>query len=322
MGEMEQALSPEQTPRDIIVIGASSGGIEALKVLVETLPADLPAAVFFVIHIPAEHPSFLPQILSTPYRTVAHGEDGAPIERGKTYIAPPNRHLLLERGHMHLSGGPRENRHRPSINALFRSAALAYGPRVIGVVLTGCLDDGTLGLWEVKHRGGIAIVQDPEEARYPQMPQNAIANVQIDYIVKLGEMPPLLTALAGLPVSSAAGGNGTGANVDMEPDHPALTCPECRGPLEEQQSGPIREFRCRVGHLYSPSALLEAHADTLERTLWAGVVALEEGADISRELQPRLSDRAEQLQREEKVKRQMAARLREIIHQLIQETAP
>src|SRR5688500_13070138 len=157
--------------RDILVIGASSGGLEVLKGLLGGLPAGLPASVFVVLHMAAHHPSRLPELLSRVCPLpVAHAVDGEPIVPGRVYVAPPDNHLLLMPDQVRLTNGPKENRARPAVDALFRSAAQAFGPRVVGVVLTGQLDDGTAGLWAIKDRGGLAAVQDPEEASAPSMP--------------------------------------------------------------------------------------------------------------------------------------------------------
>lgn len=184
--------------RDIIVIGASAGGVQALYKLVSALPPDLPAAVFIVLHIPAHAPSRLPEILSRDsHLTVAHAVDGERIKHGKIYVAPPDRHLLIEDSHVKLVHGPKENRHRPSIDTLFRSAARWAGSRVIGTVLTGARDDGTAGMRAIKQRGGIAIVQDPHEARFPSMPLSVLQGVRVDYSVPLDEIPPLLDSSPG-----------------------------------------------------------------------------------------------------------------------------
>lgn len=181
---------------DIIVIGASAGGVEALVTLVGSLPADLPAAVFIVLHIPAQGSSVLPHILSRSGRHVAlHPKDGDVIERGKMYVAPPDHHLLLNHDTIRIVRGPKENRHRPAIDPLFRSAATIYKQRVIGVVLTGSLDDGTAGLLAIKQSGGLAIVQDPEDALYPSMPLHAMNTVNVDYVLPVREIGPLLVRL-------------------------------------------------------------------------------------------------------------------------------
>ena len=263
----------------IIVIGASAGGIEALRALVAGLPADLPAAIFVVLHI-GNHPSILPQILtrSGPIPAV-HPQSGEPIASGKIYVAPPDRHLLIEPGRICVSQGPKENRSRPAVNPLFRSAATAYGSRVTGVILTGALDDGTAGLAEIKRRGGIAVVQDPKTAHCPSMPGSAVAHVDVDHIVPLSEIPGLLSTLA-----STARRETEEKPMLEEPlkkNFSGLTCPECRGPLTEERQGRVVEYRCRVGHAYGPLALVEEHREAVERTLWSTLVALEEAADIA-----------------------------------------
>ena len=182
---------------DIIVVGSSAGGVEALIKLVSQLPASLPASIFIVLHIPAHGPSLLPDILSRscPLQ-VSHPVDGEEVKYGCIYVASPDHHLLVEHGYVRVVRGPRENRHRPAIDPLFRSAARTYGPRVVGVILTGALDDGTAGLLAIKRRGGIAIVQDPRDALYPSMPLSALAHVKVDYNVPLSEIGAWLIRLA------------------------------------------------------------------------------------------------------------------------------
>ena len=182
---------------DIIVVGASAGGVEALQTLVRGLPADVPAAMFVVLHMSADAPSMLPQILNRAGPLpVAAAVDNEPIAPGRVYVAVPDHHLLIERGRVCLVRGPKENRSRPAVDPLFRSAARAYGSRVIGVVLTGALDDGTSGLQAVKGRGGLAVVQDPAEALYTGMPRSAMEHVAVDYCMPLAEIPALLARLA------------------------------------------------------------------------------------------------------------------------------
>ena len=187
---------PNET-HDIVVIGTSAGGVEALTQLAERLPKNLPASIFAVLHTAPESPFRLPEILSKrgPLKTVV-AHDGQVIERSVIYLAAPDHHLLLEKGHVRVVRGPKENRFRPAIDPLFRSAALVYATRVVGVVLTGNLDDGAAGLCEVKRRGGLAVVQDPDEAQFPSMPESAMKYVIPDHIVRLAEMGPLLGRLA------------------------------------------------------------------------------------------------------------------------------
>lgn len=180
----------------LIVIGASAGGVDALKTLFSALPADLSAAICVVLHLNPLSTSMLPEILQrlTPF-PVRHPNSGERLQAGVVYVAPPNRHLVVEDGTVQLTTAPRENRHRPAVDPLFRSAALFYGPRTIGVILSGSLDDGTAGLWEIKNRGGIAVVQDPVEALHPGMPRSAVLNVAVDHVVPLSQMGELLASL-------------------------------------------------------------------------------------------------------------------------------
>jgi two-component system chemotaxis response regulator CheB len=183
-------------PRDVVVIGCSAGGVQALKKIVRQFPANLAAAVFIVVHIPAQTRSWLPEILNMEGVLVArHAQDGEGIVAGRIYVAPPDRHLVLGANHVHLNRGPKEQYSRPCINVTFRSAASCCGDRAIGVVLTGELDDGAAGLWELKRRGGIAIVQNPEEAASPSMPLRAVREVETDYILRIGEIGRMLTVL-------------------------------------------------------------------------------------------------------------------------------
>ena len=272
---------------DIIVIGGSAGGVQALQVLTAALPLDLQASLFVTLHIGNgdDGMSHLAEILNRVTRVTAKfPPDGETIERGKIYIAPPDHHLLVAEGHIHLSHGPKENHHRPAINPLFRSAATAYGSRVIGVVLTGMLDDGTAGLAEIKRRGGVAVVQDPSDAMFPSMPANAIRYVEADHVVPLKEIAPLLARLAVTRRVAVV------REEPMETTKTAITCPECRGPLWQEKQGEIVEFRCRVGHTYSPLSLAQEHDETLERTLWSTMVTLEEAADIDDCLVPELGE--------------------------------
>ena len=288
---------------DIIVIGASAGGVEALTKLVSTLPADLPAAVFVVLHIPAQSPSLLPNILSRSGTLKAIGpEDGDAIQYGTIYVAPPDQHLLIERNRVRVVRGPKENRHRPAIDPLFRSAALAHGPRAVGVILTGSLDDGTAGLLAIKQCSGIAIVQDPDEALYPSMPLSALAHVKVDYTLPISEIGSLLTRLANeqvpeegsypmsedmereiklaemdtdLETISSNGRNGTPS---------VYSCPDCGGVLWEVHDGELLRFRCRVGHAFSVESVLAAQSEQLEEALWTALKTLEENASLSRRM--------------------------------------
>lgn len=295
-------------------MGASAGGVEALRALVSGLPAEFPAALFVVLHLPAWGHSALPAILSHSGPLPAeYPQDGSPIQNGRIYVGPPDRHLLIEKGCIRLGTGPKENRHRPAVNTLFRSAAQAYGSRVVGVILTGALDDGTAGLWEIKRRGGVGVIQEPLDALFPGMPQSALDNVEVDYSVPLHAMAKLFTELA----SGSLQVKKVQAELSIETKQSHITCPECRGPITECGDEKFSEFRCRVGHSYSPQSFLAAHAETRERTLWAAVVALEEAAELARYLAPRMPPAIRaQFEREADENERAAARTRELIAML------
>ena len=270
------------------------------------LPADLPAAVFVVLHIPPNAASMLPQLLARAGRLPAtHAEDGAEIVPGHIYVAPPDQHLLLRRGFVRVTRGPRENRNRPALDPLFRTAAIAYGPRVVGVVLTGTLDDGTAGLFAIKRRGGIAVAQDPEDALFDGMPRSALANVPVDYCLPLVEIPAALTRLAHEPVVHVQDGDQPmpdkllyGAEMaeldraaledDQRPGDPSpFSCPDCGGVLWETHDGRLTSYRCRVGHAFSAETLLASQAETYEAALWSALRALEEKASLARRMTTR-----------------------------------
>ena len=301
--------------RDLVVIGASAGGVEALKQIMAGLPRDFPAAVCVVLHLNASSISLLPEILSRPGPLPAqHPTDGSPIRMGHIYVAPPDQHMLINDGHIQLSAGPKENRSRPAVNPLFRSAALAYGPRVIGVVLSGALDDGTAGLWEIKQRGGTTLVQDPKDARFPDMPRSALEQVPIDYVMPLRGIASLLTDLVGQPILIQT------TEEDMKAfHHTNLTCPECRGPISESGQSTLKEYRCRVGHRYSPEAYVAAEAETRERTLWATIVALEESAEVMKELAEAKPANKDRLQQEADNTLHAAKKIRELQEWLTKE---
>ena len=291
--------------RNIIVVGCSVGGVEALQTLVAGLPAKFRPTLLVVMHLAPQSTSVLPDILNRSGELPAsHPRDGEAIRPGHIYVAPPDNHLLIEDGRMRISRGPKENRHRPAVDPLFRSAARYYGRRVIGVVLTGSLDDGTAGLLAIKKRGGLAVVQDPEDAMVPDMPRSAIAAVRADHVVPLAEMPALLAELTAQKVS----GNGAGgtsrleketqiAEFDMNaieddnrPGVPSqFACPDCGGVLWELTEEEILRFRCRVGHAYTADSLSAEQNEEVESALWAAMRALEEGASLAK----RLAEKAE-----------------------------
>jgi two-component system chemotaxis response regulator CheB len=272
------------------VIGASAGGVEALKSVVTGLPDDLPAAVCIVLHIAPTSSSALAGILARagPLPCSA-ATDGDELEHGRILVAPPDHHLVVEDGRVRLTAGPRENGHRPSVDALFRSASLARESAVIGVVLSGTRDDGSAGLAVIKSRGGATVVQDPDEALYPGMPASAIAHVVVDAVAPSRLVPDAITALvrgAEMPEgvrSSKPKGRRANDQEDL-----VLVCPECGGVLTGRDEEGMSGWGCHVGHLYSPRSLVEAQGAEVEAALWTALRSLEDRAALLR----RIADRA------------------------------
>jgi two-component system chemotaxis response regulator CheB len=279
----------------IVVIGASAGGIDALRELVAALPADFAAPICVVLHTSPQSPGALGEILTRAgHLRASNAKDQERLESGRIYVAPPDCHLLVEPGRLRVTKGPRENRFRPAIDPLFRSAAQVYGPAAIGVVMTGNLDDGTAGLWVIKRLGGTAIVQDPANALFPAMPENALRHVRADYRMPLSEIAPLLSRLTAeveLPagdqppvpavveveVKIAMEKNAVDAGVHDIAEPSSFACPECHGVLlQVKEEGPIR-FRCHTGHAYSRESLLAAVNEGIEEAMWIAIRALEEG---------------------------------------------
>lgn len=293
----------------IVVVGASAGGVEALSTLVAALPPDLPAAVCVVLHIPPHATSHLPQILSRSGPLPAeHATNDAPLLAGRIFIAPPDHHLLVRPGALEVERGPRENRSRPAIDPLFRSAARAYGPRVIAVVLSGTLDDGATGLLSVRSHGGTIIVQDPADALYDGMPLAALRAVRPDHVLPLAGIAPLLGDLCrqfahregatmmtapvniGQPDGDRPGEGLVRHDLAAQaaggrPDQLApFACPECGGTLWQLGADEEAQFRCHTGHVYSPLTLLAQQSEDLEAALWRCVRMLTEKATLSRQL--------------------------------------
>jgi two-component system, chemotaxis family, protein-glutamate methylesterase/glutaminase len=272
---------------DIIVMGGSAGAVDAMQEIVAAFPENLRAAVFIVVHTAAGFESALPEILARRTRLKAtHAIHGEPIAAGRIYIAPPDNHLLVRPGYVAVQRGPKENGARPAVDPLFRSASIAYGPRVIAVVVSGHLDCGTAGLISVKARGGVAIVQRPTEAVATEMPQSAIDHVAVDHILPLREIGRMIVRLTNEPPPAAPATVPSRGLAELEGDEPGLrsdvVCPICQGTLTEGQLAGVTTFRCHVGHAFSPGALLAEQAESLERALWAAVRALEESARIAK----------------------------------------
>lgn len=281
--------------KDIVVMGASAGGLDALQQVVRGLPADFPAPVFVVWHMGVGVRSVLPDLLSRSGPLRAYNpQDGDAIAPGRIYVAPADHHVLIEKGFVRVKRGPKENRFRPAVDPLFRSAAYVYGPRVIGVVLSGALDDGTAGLWTIKLRGGTAIVQDPEDAQHRSMPLNAMQSVEVDHKLPAARIGPLLARLVredapAAPHVEPEEQEKTAREVRIAEEAEGLeegvlsigrlspfTCPECHGTLTMLKEGRILRFRCHTGHAFSGSTLLASVAEQVEARLWDSVRALDE----------------------------------------------
>lgn len=296
---------------DVIVLGASAGGVTALRSILSGLPGNMDAAIFIAQHTSPDGPGLLPVILSRAGDLPAvHPKDRESIKKGQVYVAPPDHHLLIDPGYVRVLRGPKENHHRPSIDVLFRSAARAYGPRVIGVVLTGNLNDGTVGLQAIKRRGGLAIVQDPDEAQYRSMPDSALRYVQIDYRLPLAEIPAQLKKLVSEP-APREDAYPVPLDVDVEARiaeqqmssaelmesiekigvKTNLVCPECRGTLwQVGAEDPVR-FRCHVGHALTMDVFMAEQTDNLEQALWSAVRVMEEKVSLARLMKDRMAAR-------------------------------
>lgn len=290
---------------DVVVVAASAGGVEPLRELVRGLRPDLPACVLVVLHVPPIGNSALPIILSRagplPARHARHGEH---LRTSTVLIAPPDHHLLIDDSHAAVIRGPRENGLRPAADPLFRTAARWFGPRALGVVLSGSLDDGSAGLVSIVRHGGVALVQDPDDAIAPSMPRSALALVPTAEVAPAAELAAMINKLVdGTAVAAAAGGSSHPAPVDlaevaMEPEggpvpdpraaavgRLAVSCPDCSGVLSEIDEGGLVRFKCLVGHVWSADSLLASQSQELEGALWVALRSLEEKVLVARRLQ-------------------------------------
>jgi two-component system chemotaxis response regulator CheB len=286
--------------RDVIVIGASAGGLEPLQLVLAALPSDLKAVVFVVLHVGAA--SYLPEILARksalPVRQAISGE---PIEFGRVYVAAPELHLLVHDNHLLLRRGPRENLARPAIDSLFRSAAATFGARVIGVVLSGVLNDGAAGMRAVKQCGGTAVVQHPADALYPEMPLSALSYCEVDHVVPAADLGALLARLGREPAGTTpaipfsirletaiAAQELRGMDVNDKLGTPSrFTCPECHGALWEIDDGALLRYRCHVGHAFTAESMAAAQAAQTEELLWSLMRSHQERAALTRRMSER-----------------------------------
>jgi two-component system chemotaxis response regulator CheB len=282
------------TTRNIIVMGASAGGFSALRELVRELPADLNAAIFVVWHMSPDVRGLLAEVLNREGPLPAsYAVDGEKFQSGRIYVAPPDRHLILEDSRVRLTKGPKENRFRPAVDPLFRSAAYSLRERVIGVILSGSLDDGTSGLWTIKQHGGLAVIQDPADAEVPSMPENAAREVAIDHSVPIKEMGALLGRLVTTEVEVshtdmgdekqletevkiAAQDSAFESNIMQFGEFSPYACPDCHGVMTTLRDGKFERFRCHTGHAYSADSLLATLTESIEESLWNAIRGIEE----------------------------------------------
>jgi two-component system chemotaxis response regulator CheB len=325
--------------RDLLTIGTSAGGFEALRFLAGEFSHDFPASVLVVIHLPSHFRSSLDAILTQagPLRAT-FAVDGEKLERSHIYVAPPDRHLLVESRRLRLGLGPRENNARPALDPLFRSAALCCGARAIGAVLTGTLGDGAAGLCALKQSGGITVVQDPSDAAFPEMPTTALSRSQPDHVVSLAGMPALFEKLvrqpAGRPVpvpetvayevGIARGGRGSMSEMERIGRRSVLACPDCHGVMWEIDEGELVRYRCHVGHAYSAEITSLALDDNLRGAFGSALRALDEHISLARKLEKQASgsgrtpiaeswaEKAREFEREAKVIRDSIRRTDEI----------
>ncbi len=287
-------------PMTIIVIGASAGGVGAIRTIVADLPRTIDAAVFVTVHI-GSHKSNFPWLLqSIGTLSASHPAQGEAIRAGHIFVAPPDHHMTIEAGNIVLTKGPRENLARPAIDPMFRSAARTFGANVIGVILTGGLNDGTAGLYEVMAQGGTSIVQNPLDAVSTSMPQSAIDNVAVDHVVSVAEIGPLLTRLVAgrSPTAATDGGNHAtgdsqerGMTAEFTLNHPAaVTCPDCGGALRRSQLGSLTQFSCHIGHVYTAEIMLAAQFLAMERFVEQAMRSLSERAELCRFMMEKTRD--------------------------------
>jgi two-component system chemotaxis response regulator CheB len=298
-----EAVASVAVQRDIIVVGASAGGVEALEQFVAGFPPEIGAAIFVVLHVMPGGTSVLPQILRRKTQLqCAAAENGDRIERGRIYVAPPDHHMLVQPDRVVLTRGPRENGHRPAVDPLFRSAARAFGRRVIGVVLSGALDDGTAGLRMIADAGGCPIVQDPARSLYPGMPRSALDHVPGAIVAPVADIAARICEIIDRPVTAtepvqAQASVSTGPSMAERSDIDArrgaltdLTCPECGGTLWESEENGVTRFRCHVGHAFTVGTLDVGQSDALESALWGALRSLQERAALFRRLSRRAGD--------------------------------
>lgn len=306
----------DETAPTVVAVGASAGGVEALTTLAGGLPEDLDAAVCVVLHLAAGVESRLAEIVSRagPLTAVqARGRE--PLRPGCIYVAPPDRHLVVRRRHVEVVRGAHENGMRPSIDVLFRSAALAYGRRTVAVVLSGSRDDGVAGASAVGARGGCVVVQSPEEALFPTMPSQTVSRDNPDRVLPLSELAPAITSAVRRLSEEAPMSENGGDEMSLETEYAMLdaemlerdappgdssvySCPACGGVLWELEDPELLRFRCRVGHAYSANGVLDGQGETVEAALWTALRALQERSQLCERLAARVGTKGADRSRE------------------------
>jgi two-component system chemotaxis response regulator CheB len=278
--------------RNVIVMGASAGGIGALSSVIAGLPDDLDAAILVVLHLSKKSNANVITMAFQKQTTLncQVATEGAKIKKGHLYLAPPEHHLMIRNGHIHLTQGPHENKYRPSIDVLFRSVAVHYGHRTIGIILTGLLDDGTSGMSAVEKAGGICIVQDPADAEYGDMPRSVLNNMEVDYKVTLTKIPSVVEVLMSQPLPSE---KAIPIELKIEADiteklmsdlnqlkkiadRSDFICPDCGGGLWAIRNDPMHRYRCHTGHVYTERLLVDKQVEGIEESLWVSIRMLEE----------------------------------------------
>jgi two-component system chemotaxis response regulator CheB len=305
--------------RDLVVVGGSAGGLESLLRVLDGLPGDFRAAVLVVLHIPARGSELLPSVIQRRSAIpVAFAGDGAPITPGTVTVAPPDHHLLVTPQALRVVRGPRENRHRPAIDPLFHSAVEAFGPRVIGVILSGSGGDGAAGMAAIQQHGGRLLVQHPQDALFASMPQAVLDVTEVDATLHTGDIAPQLLRLVEEQVADSEEVTVPASDQDQDQlqfedesreyvlhgSPSPYSCPDCGGVLWVRHDGSLTHYRCRVGHAYSTESLLDAQQDVYEAALWTALRALEEKADLYGALAQRAQERGQRRMQRQFVERQ------------------
>jgi two-component system chemotaxis response regulator CheB len=312
----------EHRARDIIVMGGSAGGVSAVQHVISGISWPLEAAVFVTIHLSPRVESELPTILRRKgANSACHPVNGSLIEPGAVYIAPPDHHLAITDGRVTVTHGPKENCHRPSIDVLFRSAAKWHRERVIGILLSGADDDGSAGLRDIQDCGGATVIQHPEHSEFPEMPLSALRIMDPDFLAAPAEIGPLIDRLSkeeAMPGRDVPNEHCGERPAEPEKEHgrlSALICPDCGGAIWEEEHGGVLRYRCRIGHAYSAESMVHANTESVERSLWAAVRALEESAELSRRVGRRSELLRKDMEAKAKERESHAALIRRILEE-------